>query len=101
MFDIFEKAFQLLQALLTSSIPFDKRKLLTVCTNLNSCWLFFFLLADQEDRTKDAVLNLLLKCLSYDFAGTTLDEAGEDTGTVQVSPFMYAPIKHPTHLFFY
>jgi hypothetical protein len=25
-----------------------------------------------------------LKCLSYDFAGTTIDEAGEDTGTIQV-----------------
>lgn len=44
----------------------------------------FFLSADQENRTKDAVLNLLLKCLSYDFAGTSLDEAGEDTGMVQV-----------------
>lgn len=46
--------------------------------------IFFFKPADQEDRTKDAVLNLIIKCLSYDFAGTTLDEAGEDTGMVQV-----------------
>lgn len=38
----------------------------------------------QEDRTKDATLDLLLKCLSYDFAGTTVDETGDDTGTIQV-----------------
>lgn len=44
----------------------------------------FYIKADQEDRTKDAVLNLLLRCLSYDFAGTSLDEAGEDSNVVQV-----------------
>ncbi|KAI9337080.1 armadillo-type protein [Pilaira anomala] len=64
LFNIFEKAFQLLEGILSRSIPFDK--------------------PDQEDRTKDAVLNLIIKCLSYDFAGTTLDEAGEDTGMVQI-----------------
>jgi hypothetical protein len=30
-------------------------------------------------------LDILLKCLSFDFAGTSLDEAGEDTGMVQVN----------------
>lgn len=37
---------------------------------------------------KEAVLNVLIKCLSYDFAGTTLDEAGEDMGTVQVNSLL-------------
>lgn len=40
--------------------------------------------AGQEERMKDACLNVMIKCLSYDFAGTSLDEAGEDIGTVQV-----------------
>ncbi|KAI7864015.1 armadillo-type protein [Mucor mucedo] len=64
LFEIFENAFQLLQAILSSSLSFDK--------------------PGQEDRTKDAVLNLLLRCLSYDFAGTSLDEAGDDTNVVQI-----------------
>ncbi|KAG1506840.1 hypothetical protein G6F53_009394 [Rhizopus delemar] len=64
LYDIFKNAFELLKSLITRSIPFD--------------------LAEQEDRTKDATLDLLLKCLSYDFAGTTIDEAGEDTGTIQI-----------------
>ncbi|KAI8992667.1 armadillo-type protein [Pilobolus umbonatus] len=64
LLDIFEKAFLILKGLLNHTIPFDK--------------------PDQENRTKDVTLNLLLKCLSYDFAGTNLDEAGEDTGMVQI-----------------
>lgn len=34
---------------------------------------------------RHVTINVLLKCLSYDFAGTSLDEAGEDIGTVQVN----------------
>lgn len=41
--------------------------------------------AGQEDRTKDATLDLLCKCLLYDFSGTTIDESGEETGTIQVT----------------
>ncbi|KAI8637367.1 armadillo-type protein [Parasitella parasitica] len=64
LFDIFKSAYQLLESLLAKSIPFDK--------------------PDQETRTKDATLNILLKCLCFDFAGTTVDEAGEDIGMVQI-----------------
>ncbi|KAI8088148.1 armadillo-type protein [Thamnidium elegans] len=71
LFNIFEKGIQLLESILSRTLPFDK--------------------PDQEDRTKDAVLSLLLKCLSYDFAGTTIDEAGDDMGTVQV-PASWRPI---------
>ncbi|KAG1441104.1 hypothetical protein G6F56_011633 [Rhizopus delemar] len=63
LFDIFKNAFEWLEGLISRSIPFE-----TVA---------------QEDRTKDATLDLLLKCLSYDFAGTTVDETGDDTGTIQ------------------
>jgi hypothetical protein len=41
--------------------------------------------AGQEDRTKDATLDLLCKCLLYDFSGTTIDESGEETGIIQVT----------------
>ncbi|KAI9252218.1 armadillo-type protein [Helicostylum pulchrum] len=71
LFDIFQKGIQLLESILSRTLPFDK--------------------PDQEERTKDAVLSLLLKCLSYDFAGTTIDEAGDDMGTVQV-PAAWRPI---------
>ena len=56
----------------------SKRQWLSLDTDL------FSSLAGQEDRMKDATISVLLKCLSYDFAGTNLDDAGEDIGTVQV-----------------
>ncbi|KAI7904443.1 armadillo-type protein [Cokeromyces recurvatus] len=71
LFDIFTNAYQLLEGLLTQSIPFDK--------------------VDQENSTKDATLDLLLRCLSFDFAGNSLDEAGEDTGMIQI-PVSWRPI---------
>ncbi|KAI8143944.1 hypothetical protein BJV82DRAFT_683294 [Fennellomyces sp. T-0311] len=64
LFDIFQTAFDTLAALLQRNIPFEK--------------------PGQEDRLKDAVISVLLKCLSYDFAGTNLDDAGEDIGVVQI-----------------
>ncbi|KAL7312113.1 hypothetical protein PS15m_007914 [Mucor circinelloides] len=64
LLDIFKYAYQLLEGLLARSLPFDK--------------------PDQETRTREATLDLLLKCLCFDFAGTSLDEAGEDTGMVQI-----------------
>ncbi|KAK4509022.1 uncharacterized protein ATC70_007371 [Mucor velutinosus] len=64
LLDIFKYAYQFLESLLARSVPFDK--------------------PDQEARTRDATLDLLLKCLCFDFAGTSLDEAGEDTGMVQI-----------------
>ncbi|ORZ07865.1 armadillo-type protein [Absidia repens] len=64
LLDIFKMAFQTLEELLGRSIRFDK--------------------ADQENRMRENTLRVLVNCLSYDFAGTSLDEAGEDIGTVQV-----------------
>ncbi|KAG0183544.1 hypothetical protein DFQ29_002599 [Apophysomyces sp. BC1021] len=68
---IFELAFDTLEQLLHRAIPFDK--------------------PGQEDRMKDATLTLLLRCLSYDFVGTSGDEAGEDFGTVQI-PATWRPL---------
>jgi hypothetical protein len=39
---------------------------------------------DQQDRLCDAVLKLISKCMAFDFIGTTPDESGEDSGTIQV-----------------
>ena len=32
---------------------------------------------------REAAVGLVLKCLSYDFVGTTMDESAEDVGTIQ------------------
>ncbi|CDS11717.1 hypothetical protein LRAMOSA03980 [Lichtheimia ramosa] len=64
LYAIFETTFKTLDNLLRHTIPFDK--------------------PGQEDRMRHVTINVLLKCLSYDFAGTSLDEAGEDIGTVQI-----------------
>jgi exportin-7 len=39
----------------------------------------------QRDRLCDAVLKLISKCMAFDFIGTTPDESGEDSGTIQVN----------------
>lgn len=38
----------------------------------------------QEQRLQECTLNLMIKCLSYDFNGTSVDESGEDIGIIQV-----------------
>ena len=37
-----------------------------------------------DDRLTEAAVGLVLKCLSFDFVGTSLDESAEDLGTIQV-----------------
>ncbi|KAI9317921.1 armadillo-type protein [Dichotomocladium elegans] len=71
LYGIFETAYEVLQELLRRNIPFEK--------------------PGQEDRMKEATVNVLIKCLSYDFAGTNLDDAGEDIGTVQI-PASWRPV---------
>lgn len=39
---------------------------------------------NQEQRLQESTLDLLIKCFSYDFNGTNIDESGEDIGIVQV-----------------
>ena len=45
----------------------------------------------DEDRVCDAGLGLALRCLSFDFVGTSLDESSEDLGTIQV-PGSWRPL---------
>ncbi|KAI8333027.1 armadillo-type protein [Chlamydoabsidia padenii] len=45
----------------------------------------------QEERLKDATLNVLVRCLSFDFNGTSVDESADDMGTIQI-PGSWRPI---------
>ena len=38
---------------------------------------------------KQLAVSLSLRCLSYDFVGTSQDESSEEFGTVQVSPLKF------------
>ena len=42
-----------------------------------------------QERLREKSLQLVFACLSYDFIGTTLDEASEDVGTIQVDRHRY------------
>ncbi|KAI5074563.1 hypothetical protein GOP47_0010524 [Adiantum capillus-veneris] len=48
-----------------------------------------------DERLKEQAINLALKCLSYDFVGTSLDESSEDLGTIQI-PSSWRPILEDT-----
>ncbi|KAI9249302.1 armadillo-type protein [Sporodiniella umbellata] len=47
--------------------------------------------AEQEQRLKSVTLDLMIKCFSYDFSGTSPDESGEDLGTIQI-PTSWRPL---------
>ncbi|CEI93577.1 hypothetical protein RMCBS344292_07808 [Rhizopus microsporus] len=64
LFDICEAAFKTLEEIVEHGI---------IYTHVN-----------QAERLKEVTLNLLVRCFSYDFSGTSSDESGEDTATIQV-----------------
>jgi len=39
-----------------------------------------------DERLREQAITLSLKCLSFDFVGTSLDESSEDLGTIQIPP---------------
>ena len=45
---------------------------------------FPFLQCAVVSRLRELALSLSLKCLSFDFVGTSIDESSEEFGTVQV-----------------
>ncbi|KAG2198377.1 hypothetical protein INT47_009782 [Mucor saturninus] len=53
---------------------------------------------NQEQRLQEATLNLLVKCLSYDFNGTSVDESGEDIGIIQIPGSWRALFEKPEFL---
>lgn len=63
LYQIFKMSLQTLQQLQTHAIPASEPELA---------------------RIREHSLQLALACLSYDFIGTTLDEASEELGTIQV-----------------
>ncbi|KAL2511701.1 ARM repeat superfamily protein [Abeliophyllum distichum] len=46
---------------------------------------------DAIDRLRELALSLSLKCLSFDFVGTSIDESSEEFGTVQI-PSSWKPV---------
>ncbi|KAL1811235.1 hypothetical protein ACET3Z_021300 [Daucus carota] len=47
--------------------------------------------SDAVSRLQELALSLSLKCLSFDFVGTTIDESAEEFGTVQI-PSAWKPV---------
>lgn len=50
---------------------------------------------DADDRLREQAIMLALKCLSFDFVGTSLDESSEDLGTIQI-PSAWRPVLEDT-----
>ena len=48
-----------------------------------------------DDRLTEAAVGLVLKCLSFDFVGTSLDESAEDLGTIQVPSSWRPALEEP------
>ena len=43
-----------------------------------------FMNSSNDDKLMEQAIALALKCLSFDFVGTSLDESNEDLGTIQI-----------------
>ncbi|KAI9470807.1 MAG: armadillo-type protein [Benjaminiella poitrasii] len=52
----------------------------------------------QEQRLQEVTLNLLTKCFSYDFNGTSVDESGEDVGILQIPASWRSFLENPEFL---
>ncbi|KAF6163853.1 hypothetical protein GIB67_024708 [Kingdonia uniflora] len=53
---------------------------------------------DVASRLQELALSLSLKCLSFDFVGTSLDESSEEFGTIQVSSSWRPILEDPSTL---
>ena len=49
----------------------------------------------NRDRIKEQAISLALKCLCFDFVGTSLDESNEDLGTIQVPSAWRSVMEEP------
>eukprot|EP00899_Mesostigma_viride_P004716 jgi/Mesvir1/14245/Mv09683-RA.1 len=58
--------------------------------------------ATAEDSLREQAIQLALKCLSFDFVGTSSDESAEDLGTIQIPSPWRPTLEDPTtmQLFF-
>ncbi|ORZ04924.1 armadillo-type protein [Absidia repens] len=64
LLDIFKLAYNTLKDLNQRTLPFSSEY--------------------QEGRLQEATLNVLVRCLSFDFNGTSVDESADDMGTIQI-----------------
>jgi exportin-7 len=53
------------------------------------------LMPGPDDRLTEMAVGLILKCLSFDFVGTSLDESAEDLGTIQVPSSWRPALEEP------
>lgn len=51
--------------------------------------------AAGQERLTEAAVGLVLKCLAFDFVGTSLDESSEDVGTIQVPTSWRPALEEP------
>lgn len=54
--------------------------------------------SDVGSRLQDLALSLALKCLSFDFVGTSIDESSDEFGTVQIPSGWKPVLEDPTTL---
>ncbi|KAJ7516733.1 hypothetical protein O6H91_22G068900 [Diphasiastrum complanatum] len=47
--------------------------------------------SDADERLREQAISLALKCLSFDFVGSSMDESSEDVGTIQI-PSLWRPL---------
>lgn len=65
-------------------------------TSLSSLREFASNMHDQNgDRIKEQAISLALKCLCFDFVGTSLDDSNEDLGTIQVPSAWRSVMEEP------
>ncbi|KAJ7517501.1 hypothetical protein O6H91_21G026900 [Diphasiastrum complanatum] len=48
-------------------------------------------LKSDDERLREQAISLALKCLSFDFVGSSMDESSEDVGTIQI-PSSWRPL---------
>ncbi|GBG80488.1 hypothetical protein CBR_g30950 [Chara braunii] len=84
--------FQTFQISLTSL-----RQLQNDLAHFQSSQMSFSLRQNEvaEDKLREQAIELALKCLSFDFVGTSLDEGSEDLGTIQI-PSSWRPLLEDT-----
>lgn len=54
--------------------------------------------AEQGKRHRDASIDLLLNCLTYDFLGGSSDDPSEETGALQIPPSWRTLLEHENHI---
>lgn len=62
----------------------NRNPLLINAFHLKEAFVLIINIGAVVSHLQELALSLALKCLSFDFVGTTIDESSEEFGTVQV-----------------